>query len=130
TLKELSIFINETEDIVLDQGLKLVDEFGDKLLTYVNELKAKVVDDRDDAQVIYTTAHKSKGMEYDRVEILEDFKTRATMVDLLKKTKPDMKEGLKKYLNEEINLLYVAITRSKGVILLPEELNDELTGKK
>jgi hypothetical protein len=60
-------------------------------------------------------------MEYDIVQLAEDFITE----DKLKKLKLEKKEGgeinVAKW-NEEINLLYVAITRTKGLLRIPEIL--------
>lgn len=49
--------------------------------------------------IMVTTAHKSKGLEWDRVRMADDFRVLN-------------KEGLTKNI-EEINLLYVAVTRAK-----------------
>lgn len=60
--------------------------------------------------VILTTAHKSKGLEYDNVIVANDFKF-----------------GEKKLLDipeQEINLLYVACTRAKKALQLPDKLQD------
>lgn len=69
--------------------------------------------------VILTTAHKSKGLEFDNVVVANDFKFGEK--DLL-----DMPE-------QEINLLYVAVTRAKQKLQLPpallsyyEDFNDGL----
>lgn len=59
---------------------------------------------------ILTTAHKSKGLEFDNVVIADDFKFGEK--DLL-----DMPE-------QEINLLYVACTRAKKKLQLPFVLKD------
>lgn len=60
-------------------------------------IKERTVKNADEADIILTTAHKSKGLEWDCVNILKGF------IDL---TKDDVEQ-------EEINLLYVAITRAK-----------------
>jgi ATP-dependent exoDNAse (exonuclease V) beta subunit len=58
-------------------------------------------------------------MEYDSVQLVNDFITE----DDLEKLKEDTKEiqNVGK-LNEEINLLYVAVTRTKNNIYIPEPL--------
>lgn len=58
--------------------------------------------------VILTTAHKSKGLEFDNVIVYNDFKFGEK--DLL-----DMPE-------QELNLLYVACTRAKKKLQLPDAL--------
>lgn len=68
-----------------------------KLSQELNSIKERTVKNKNEADLIVTTAHKSKGLEWDSVLILKGF------VDL---TKDDV-------VQEEINLLYVAITRAK-----------------
>lgn len=59
--------------------------------------------------VILTTAHKSKGLEFDNVKIADDFKFSES-------------ENLLKIPEQELNLLYVAITRTKKKLMLPDIL--------
>jgi superfamily I DNA/RNA helicase len=61
--------------------------------------------------VILTTAHKSKGLEFDNVVIADDFKFSTT-------------EDLLKIPEQELNLLYVAVTRAKKKLQLPITLLD------
>jgi F-box protein, helicase, 18 len=68
-----------------------------KLSQELNSIKERTVKNPDEADLIVTTAHKAKGLEWDSVLILRGF------IDL---TKDDVEQ-------EEINLLYVAITRAK-----------------
>lgn len=127
TISRLKEFVDETEDILLEQGMKLVDKYGKSLLTYVNRLKDVVVEDKNDSDMIYTTAHKSKGMEYDYVIITDDFKDKSYFKTILMNSKKGGAYDLtKKYVNEEINLLYVAITRSRGEISLPISISEDL----
>ncbi len=72
-----------------------------------------------DAKVILTTAHKSKGLESDSVYICDDFDAvTAAYLD---------KEELAQ---EELNLLYVAITRAKKKLILSDLMYDLLTSNK
>jgi ATP-dependent exoDNAse (exonuclease V) beta subunit len=61
-------------------------------------------------------------MEYDAVQLVEDFITEAKLIKL--KAEAELtKEPLNiTKLAEEINLLYVAITRTKGLLRIPESL--------
>lgn len=62
--------------------------------------------------ILLTTAHKSKGLEFDNVFVANDFKFGSKNV-------LDMPE-------QEINLLYVACTRAKLNLQLPDALQDLL----
>lgn len=124
SMVELEKFIEMTEDVLLSQALALYETYGDKLTTYISELKEVCVESKEDADYIFTTAHKSKGMEYDSVILLDDFKSKSDFSVMIAKS--ENKEVTKKLVNEEINLLYVAITRSKGVIKLPEKIESDI----
>lgn len=63
-----------------------------------------------DADMIFSTAHKSKGLEFDEVTLSDDF------LDLSKLKK----ENISIY-SEELRLLYVAITRAKNKININEK---------
>jgi len=64
------------------------------------------------ADVILTTAHKSKGRQWDQVVIAEDFR--------------DLKDIWENDNQQEINLLYVAVTRAVNTLELPEGILKEL----
>ena len=61
--------------------------------------------------MIFSTVHKSKGMEYDVVFLADDFITK----EMVKKLYDEANNNklLIDKINEEINLLYVAVTRAK-----------------
>lgn len=65
------------------------------------------------SDVILTTAHKSKGREWDNVIIFNDFKFNE-----------DPYCPLNGMPQQEINLLYVAITRAKKNLVLPEQITN------
>jgi len=70
---------------------------------------------KDQAEVIFTTTHKSKGLEYDRVIVIDDFYKEDELSELVVSGNEDNVN-----MNEEVNLLYVAITRGlKGVSYAP-----------
>lgn len=63
------------------------------------------------ADVFVTTAHKSKGLEWDFVELYKDFPKIAEIAEQKENKVVDI---------EELNLLYVAITRAKKGLELPD----------
>lgn len=65
------------------------------------------------ADVIMTTAHKSKGLEYDQVIVADDF----LIFD---------KDGGLSDDQQEINLLYVALTRAKNALMFGEDVESLL----
>ena len=69
--------------------------------------------------MIFSTVHRSKGMEYDAVQIVNDFITEERLQKIIEDHKEDV---INSKLIEEINLLYVAITRTRNKIYIPETL--------
>lgn len=70
--------------------IRLIDLYGDSLITWIEMIKSSLTGKKS-ADVILTTAHKAKGLEFVSVVLAEDFSFEA---------------------EEELNLVYVAITRA------------------
>ena len=119
-LEELEDYIEKTEDVQLGMMVEIVREYGNKIPNIIKLIKEKHISDgeRDSASMIFSTVHRCKGMEYDSVQLVNDFIT-ADKLEKLKNKKEDI--NLKK-ITEEINLLYVAVTRTKNTIHIPETL--------
>lgn len=118
---ELTDYIKKTEDVQLGMMVEIVKEYGNEIPAIIQEIKAKHVenDAREKAEMIFSTVHRSKGMEYDAVQLVNDFITE----EAIEKTLTDYSEKANhSKLNEEINLLYVAVTRTKNSIHIPETL--------
>lgn len=118
-LFELEEYIKQTEDMQLSMMLEIVDEYGDSIPEILNNIKEKHVegDRKEDASMIFSTVHRCKGMEYDEVELVNDFISEETLDKLLEKKNENELDLVK--LNEEINLLYVAVTRTRNVLRIP-----------
>lgn len=121
-LDELEDYIEKTEDVQLAMMVEIVKEYGNEIPGIIKAIKEKHVenDDKENAEMIFSTVHRCKGMEYDAIQLVNDFIT----IERLEKLKDSMKsEDINTTkLNEEINLLYVAITRTKNSIYIPETL--------
>lgn len=94
-LKAYAESTNETEILTKIKVSLSVPNLSKELF----DLKSRVVANKKDADIILTTAHKSKGLEWDHVQLLKGF--------------IDLSNYKTKFNTEEINLLYVAITRAK-----------------
>ena len=118
---ELEDYIKKTEDVQLGMMVEIVKEYGNEIPGIIKEIKQKHVgnDERGKAEMIFSTVHRSKGMEYDAVQLVNDFITE----EAIEKTLTDFQKTANiSKINEEINLLYVAITRTKNSIHIPETL--------
>lgn len=118
SLAELEEYIEKTEDAQLAMMVDIVKEYENEIPGIIKSIKEKHVgdEDRDKAQIVFSTVHRCKGMEYDEVQIVNDFLTE----EKIEKQKAD--ENIKHKLSEEINLLYVAITRARQKVNIPSSL--------
>lgn len=119
---ELKEYIEKTEDVQLATMVEIVKEYGDRIPEIIKTIKEKHVGDeeKEKAQMIFSTIHRSKGMEYDSIQIVNDFLTEEKLKELV--SGYNDKDLNKSRLSEEINLLYVAVTRAKNSIHIPESL--------
>lgn len=119
---ELEDYIEKTEDATLRLLVEIAKKYGRNLPGYINQLKTAHVEsqERDKAELIFSTVHKCKGLEYDEVTLMDDFITEERIIKLLPelRTEPLAMDKLA----EEINLLYVAVTRTRNILNIPEEL--------
>jgi superfamily I DNA/RNA helicase len=99
----------EAEDVEMNSLCKVVDSYGGRLPALIAKISAKCNASTVDADVVLSTAHKSKGLEFDSVELADDFK------------KPNDNDGIE---IQEANLLYVAVTRAKKNLVLSASMND------
>jgi F-box protein 18 (helicase) len=123
SIDELEEYIEKTEDVQLSMMIEIVKEYGNDIPNILNLIKEKHVgnDEKEKAEMIFSTVHRCKGMEYDSIQIVNDFITQEKIEKQTKGTRIDDQINISK-LNEEINLLYVAVTRTKNLIHIPETL--------
>lgn len=121
-IEELKEYIDNTEEVQLGMMLEIVKEYGNDIPKIIKAIKDKHIenDEKENAEMIFSTVHRCKGMEYDSIQIVNDFITESKLEKILAERSQDSVNFAK--LNEEINLLYVAITRSKNSIFIPETL--------
>lgn len=122
-LQELDEYVDKTEDQQLGMMVEIVKEYGNQIPAILKSIKDKHVIDADKhkAEMIFSTVHRCKGMEYDTVELVNDFISEDKVEKILEYEKEDKPVNIAK-LYEEINLLYVAVSRAKSHLYIPEEL--------
>lgn len=142
----LQSYVQERNDQEWYLSCQMVRRYKNKLPILLEVLKDKIVSKREDAQLIVTNVHKSKGLEYDEVILSNDFKVihlfsqkmndawiadkplekmptlypHKSVDDYKFLTKEQRRE--KQLENEELHLIYVAITRAKKMLVVPEVL--------
>jgi len=112
---EMRAYTDETKDSETRILAELVEEYKHETPELVREMRANAVPDARNAQMVLSTAHKSKGLDWDYVQIADDF-------EVLEDAEASLKDDPTAPLNEqEINLLYVSITRARKSVQLNAE---------
>jgi len=97
--------------------VKLVRSHGDTIPQIARDIRKHRVEEPQ-ARVVLTSAHRAKGREWDFVKVEDDFasmpsESRTMVADLL-------------FPVEEVNLLYVAVTRARRVLEISAPMKDLL----
>lgn len=112
--------IKEEADQAKDNEMRLlcriIERYDDEIPDLVRSFKKNAATSFEDADIIMSTAHKSKGFDFDRVVIADDFECLFDAFKALLKGKSLTEEQ-----QQEINLLYVAMTRARHQLSLNEE---------
>ncbi len=120
-VEDLVDYIEKTEDRELGMMVDIVREYGNEIPAIIQSIKDKHVDNKDEAEIVFSTVHRSKGMEYDVVQIVNDFVSEELLIKQKENKNEENKYSPAK-INEEINLLYVAITRTRNRVYVPKTL--------
>lgn len=100
--KKLKSYAKTVEDVELASICKVVETHNQNIPHLMEMIHRKAVE-VDHADIILTTAHKSKGLEWDNVLLIDDFPKLVENDELI-----DPKE----LESDEFNLIYVAMTRT------------------
>ncbi|WP_248767838.1 UvrD-helicase domain-containing protein [Pseudomonas sp. MWU12-2345] len=95
-----------SQDSEMLRSIKIIAAYPD-LPERIQTLRSRSVSNELDATVTLTTGHKAKGLEWDFVSLYDDF-----TADPLA---PDLDRGRR---DDELNLLYVAVTRAMKILAL------------
>ena len=127
TIEELEEYVKNAEDVQLGMMVEIVKEYKNRIPDIIQDLKNAHVEDakKANAKMIFSTVHRCKGMEYDEISLVNDFITKSKIEKLLDEKKNKQNSQLLQKLNEEINLLYVAVTRARHKVIIPASLVPE-----
>jgi superfamily I DNA/RNA helicase len=101
TYREYEQYSKDTEDPETTRMILTISKHGDNIPNYISEIKKRAVP-YTKANIILTTAHKCKGMEFNTVLLGGDF------CDFEEKNRKKQR-----IYEEDYNILYVALTRAK-----------------
>lgn len=112
---DLSDYASVTEDHQITAFVKLCEEYSQNLPSIIKGLEqAEVRIENQPADLTMSTAHRLKGIEFQEVTIADDFYTREALF------KRQMRGMTSTQVREEVNLLYVSVSRaSKELFLNP-----------
>jgi F-box protein, helicase, 18 len=111
---DLCELADEAEDPELKHLVRVVQDYGRRVPALIDEIKSRHVDvGKQDWRrfdgVFFSTAHKSKGLEFEQVWLADDF---------LRFFEDGRELRVDEVEQEEINILYVALTRARAAIRL------------
>ncbi len=124
SMRDLEEYIDKTEDNSLRMIVEVVKEFRNKLPGLINQLKESHTATRQEADMVFSTVHRCKGLEYDEVTLLNDFINEAKLTKYIAEMGGDkISVADKNRLAEEINILYVAATRARNKLIIPPDIS-------
>lgn len=118
-IEELEDYMEESSDVELMTAFRMQRQYG-KRLYFLLKVAKENYKHRKNAKVFLSTAHTSKGLEWDSVELLSDFPNLRMKLKEARISSPDELISLvnKNHIVadsivQEINLFYVACTRAR-----------------
>lgn len=113
----LALYGRETADKDILSVVSVVKEYGAALPRLIDQVTASACAQPGEASVLLMTAHRSKGLEFDQVQLDDDFHD---LVD--KQGRPNLGAMDAHAFEQEVNLLYVALTRARHAVALNPQL--------
>lgn len=126
SFEQLEEYVEDSEDVQLGAIVEMVKLYQNDLPGMIKRLKELHAEDEDKAgaDVIFSTVHRAKGMEYNTVELADDFITTEKIEKLLEGDE-NADHLTQQRITEEVNLLYVAATRACERLRIPESIMPE-----
>lgn len=112
----------ETDDPEIKMLCAVVEEYGARIPEMISQVRDREAD-IGSANVILTTAHKSKGLEFDQVKLADDFMEISRYREYCKRAEDRAELD---NLGTEMNLLYVSATRARRVLEPNGTIDDQL----
>lgn len=103
----------KTKSQDIKKALDFISDHKTETMKLVNIIRHKTIPDPNLADVCLVTAHKSKGLEFECVEIEEDFPKIEKLYEMV---------SIGKNIENEVFTLYVALSRSYGKLKLNKDL--------
>jgi F-box protein, helicase, 18 len=122
SFEELASLAEEAEDPELKHLVRVVLNYEHEIPALIDEINARHVVMPKEAWaafdgVFFSTAHKSKGLEFDQVWLADDF---------MRFFEEGRELNVEEVVQEEVNILYVALTRARTALRLCESFEEWL----
>ena len=109
-----------TKDAEMNRAIRILEEYSD-IENLIGELNYNCAKLPEDAGIVITTCHRAKGLEFDNVIIGEDFTDIPTEIPCDKDGRLLMTVSeFQDMIADELNLMYVAVTRARKTISLTQ----------
>ena len=103
SVEALKLYAIQAKEGDILRTIKTVETYGGEIPELILKVRNNEVKKERDADVILTTGHKSKGLEWDNVYVAKDFCESIVKARL----------GEAEHVDDEFNLIYVACTRAR-----------------
>ncbi|KAG7320458.1 hypothetical protein KOW79_016311 [Hemibagrus wyckioides] len=121
----LKKYATHTEDRELEAKLSVVEKYNKRIPELVDRIYNCAQSKPNSADYILGTVHKSKGLEFDTVVVMDDFiKVPCSRHNL---QRMNINPGVRRADSDEWNLLYVAVTRAKRALYITKSVSNILT---
>lgn len=125
---EMLEYANQTNDLEILALHRMVNKYGSKIPSIIDGIKNNTTNDKDKANVLFSTIHRSKGQTYLMPVYISD--DHFDMVKIFKEEYIEFEEGEVSNLDnhyEEMCIVYVALTRAGGEVELSQSMKEYLT---
>lgn len=121
---ELEKYAKKTADVELLGKIRIVQSYHHNLPQCINKIRQKSIRDTTQADVLLSTVHKAKGLEFSTVKVTDDFLDLQQFLEsgILHTGMIPLAIPV-----EEANLMYVAVTRAKHALIMSESIFALLT---
>lgn len=122
-LSKLKEYAISSEDRELETKIAVVEKYNRRIPELVKRIEMCHTPDPTNADYILGTVHKAKGMEFDTVEVTDDF----VKVPCARHNLERLQIPLAMLAEDEWNLIYVAVTRAKKHLTITKSIENILT---
>lgn len=106
----------DAPDLELQARASVVEKYKEQIPTLIDSIVFNSIDPNK-AHICFTTAHRSKGLEWDQVRLTHDFQE-----VIEEKEKKKRIFSLEEMDEQEVNLLYIAATRAKKTLQMNKSI--------